>query len=117
MSLVEPQSDTLRDAGSVSLLVDADGGLLVVLHGAVGAGLQQEVRELVDDLVTGAVPASGRPVRVLADQVTRFELTGVWLLLELRGAARPARVTLVRPATVVRDAVALHGLTGIDVED
>ncbi len=104
-------------AGSVSMLVEADGCVLVVLHGAVDGTLTADVRELVDDIVTGAVEVAGRPVRVLAEQVTRFELLGVWLLLELRRAAKPSRVTLVRPADVVRAAVALHDLRGIHVED
>ncbi|GAB3596897.1 hypothetical protein GCM10027446_24420 [Angustibacter peucedani] len=115
-SVVGP-SVTALDAGSVSLLVDADTSVLVVLHGAVDGGLQDDVRDLVEDLVTNAVQTSGRPVRVLAEQVTRFELTGVWLLLELRRAARPERVTLVRPSEAVRDAIALHGISGLDVED
>ncbi len=105
------------DAGSVSLLVDADADVLVVLHGAISAALHAEVRDLVDDLVTNAVSTARRPVRVLAEQVTALELPGVWLLLELRRAARPAPVTLVHPSHAVRDALELHGITGLQIED
>lgn len=118
MSLAElrPVTPPTPDTGSVSLLVDADDCVLVVLHGAVDNGLADEVRELVDDIAGGAVDVAGRPVRVLAEQVTRFDLLGVWLLLELRRAAKPNRVTLVRPTDVVLATVALHELRGLDVE-
>jgi hypothetical protein len=109
--------DPAADDGSVSLLVDADADVLVVLHGAIGHDLHREVRDLVEDLVTNAVATTGRPVRVLAENVTAFELPGVWLLLELRRAARPASVTLVAPSSAVRDALSQHGIKGILVED
>ncbi|HEX3002656.1 MAG TPA: STAS domain-containing protein [Angustibacter sp.] len=103
-------------AGSVSLLVDTDGGVLVVLHGCIDSRLQPEIRELVDDLVTNRADTAGHPVRVLAENVTAFELAGVWLLLELRRAARPASVTVVAPSPVVQEAMERHGIQRVLVE-
>lgn len=102
--------------GSVSLLVDADGEVLVVLHGDIDTHLQGEIRELVDDLVTNRALTSGQPVRVLAENVTVLELPGVWLLLELRRAAKPAAVTIVAPSAAVREALDRHGIQGLRVE-
>ncbi|MGN6300009.1 MAG: STAS domain-containing protein [Angustibacter sp.] len=105
------------DAGSVSLLVDADGQVLVVLHGCIDSRLQPEIRELVDDLVTNRADTTGHPVRVLAENVTGFELAGVWLLLELRRAARPASVTVVAPSPVVLEAMQRHDIQRVLVEE
>jgi hypothetical protein len=96
--------------GSVSLFTD-DDAVRVVLHGSIGHDLHQDVRELVDDLVSNAAATAHRPVLVYARDVTGFGLQGVWLLLELRRAARPAAVTLVEPSRSVRVALELHGLT------
>ena len=65
--------------GSVSLLIDADQAL-VVLHGAIGVELHQDVRDLVSDLEAGV--ARGLPIVVLAEYVTEVDLRAVWLLLE-----------------------------------
>ncbi len=111
-----PQTAARQD-GSVSLLVDTDGEVLVVLHGHIDSRLQAEIRELVDDLVTNRAETAGRPVRVLAENVTGLELAGVWLLLELRRAARPASVTVVSPSPVVREAMQRHGIQRVLVED
>lgn len=112
-TVIPPQTD----AGSVSLLVDADGRVLVVLHGCIDSRLQPEIRELVDDLVTNRADTTGLPVRVLAENVTGFELAGVWLLLELRRAARPASVTVVSPSPVVQEAMQRHGIQRVLVEE
>jgi hypothetical protein len=96
--------------GSVSLFVD-DDVVRVVLLGAIGHDVHQDVHDLVDDLVSDAAASAHRPVSVLAWGVTQFGLQGVWLLLELRRAARPAAVTLVDPSGAVRLALELHGLT------
>ena len=96
--------------GSVSLFTD-DDAVRVVLHGAIGHDLHQDVRDLVDDLVSDAAATARRPVFVLARDVTEFGLQGVWLLLELRRAARPEAVTLQDPSRAVRLALELHGLT------
>jgi hypothetical protein len=96
--------------GSVSLFTDEDA-VRVVLHGAIGHDLHQDVRDLVDDLVSDAAATARRPVIVLARDVTEFGLQGVWLLLELRRAARPEAVTLEKPSRAVRLALELHGLT------
>ncbi|MGN6612367.1 MAG: STAS domain-containing protein [Angustibacter sp.] len=101
----------------MSLLVDADGQVLVVLHGCIDSRLQPEIRELVDDLVTNRADTTGLPVRVLAENVTAFELAGVWLLLELRRAARPASVTVVAPSPVVQEAMQRHGIQRVLVEE
>lgn len=111
-----PPAAWFRDEGSVSLFMEDDGVVLVVLHGVIGYGLQQDVRDLVDDLVTDVAATAHRPVRVLAENVTSLELPGVWLLLELRRAARPATVTLVRPSPAVREALGLHGIMGLVLE-
>ena len=111
-TVIPPQAH----AGSVSLLVDADGQVLVVLHGCIDSRLQPEIRELVDDLVTNRADTTGLPVRVLAENVTAFELAGVWLLLELRRAARPASVTVVAPSPVVQEAMQRHGIQRVLVE-
>jgi len=111
-TVVPPQTH----AGSVSLLVDADGHVLVVLHGCIDSRLQAEIRELVDDLVTNRAETTGLPVRVLAENVTAFELAGVWLLLELRRAARPASVTVVAPSPVVVEAMQRHDIQRVLVE-
>jgi hypothetical protein len=102
--------------GSVSLLVEVDGQVLVVLHGHIGSAMQPEIRELVDDLVTDRAGTAGRPVRVLAEQVSGMELAGVWLLLELRRSARPDFVTVVAPSSAVLDALELHGIRGLVIE-
>lgn len=115
--LVTPLIPPAPHAGSVSLLVDADGQVLVVLHGCIDSRLQPEIRELVDDLVTNRADTMGRPVRVLAENVTAFELAGVWLLLELRRAARPASVTVVAPSPVVQEAMQRHGIERVLVEE
>jgi anti-anti-sigma regulatory factor len=112
-TVIPPHSD----AGSVSLLVDADGQVLVVLHGCIDSRLQPDIRELVDDLVTNRAATTGQPVRVLAENVTSFELAGVWLLLELRRAARPASVTVVCPSPAVQEAMQRHGIQRVLVED
>jgi hypothetical protein len=104
-------------AGSVSLLVDAAGYVLVVLHGCIDSRLQPEIRELVDDLVTNRADTTGLPVRVLAENVTGFELAGVWLLLELRRAAQPASVTVVAPSPVVLEAMQRHGIQRVLVQE
>ncbi|MGN6577239.1 MAG: STAS domain-containing protein [Nocardioides sp.] len=114
--LVSPPIPPAPHAGSVSLLVDADGQVLVVLHGSIDSRLQPEIRELVDDLVTNRADTTGLPVRVLAENVTAFELAGVWLLLELRRAARPASVTVVAPSPVVQEAMQRHGIQRVLVE-
>lgn len=114
--LVPLVADGDEHAGSVSLLVDADGQVLVVLHGCIDSRLQAEIRELVDDLVTDRAATTGRPVRVLAENVTTLELAGVWLLLELRRAARPATVTVVAPSPPVREALERHGIQRVLVE-
>jgi hypothetical protein len=114
--LVSPPIPSAPHAGSVSLLVDADGQVLVVLHGSIDSRLQPEIRELVDDLVTNRADTTGLPVRVLAENVTAFELAGVWLLLELRRAARPASVTVVAPSPVVQEAMQRHGIQRVLVE-
>jgi hypothetical protein len=103
------------EAGSVSLLAD-DGVVVVAMHGAIGHRLHSEVRDLVHDVVTDALGTAGRPVRVLCDQVTTFELPGVWLLVELRRASRPSLVTLVNPTPAVLDAVSRHQIAGLAVE-
>ena len=115
--VVAARPATSPQPGSVSLLVDADGQVLVVLHGHIDSRLQSEIRELVDDLVTNRADTSGLPVRVLAEHVTGFELAGVWLLLELRRAARPASVTVVAPSAVVREELRRHGVQRVLVED
>lgn len=115
--LVSPLIPPSPHAGSVSLLVDADGQVLVVLHGCIDSRLQPEIRELVDDLVTNRADTTGLPVRVLAENVTAFELAGVWLLLELRRAARPASVTVVAPSPVVQEAMQRHGIQRVLVEE
>ncbi|GAA4356134.1 hypothetical protein GCM10023145_26180 [Angustibacter luteus] len=118
MSLDVQEPTTHADEpGSVSLLIDADVGVLVVLHGAIGNEMHADVRDLVADLESDAAGTAGRPVQVLAEQVTLFGLPGIWLLLELRRAARPAVVTLVRPSPAVRDAVARHNLAGLAIVD
>jgi hypothetical protein len=96
--------------GSVSLFTDPDA-VRVVLHGAIGHQVHQEVRDLVDDLVSDVAGTARRPVTVLARDVTEFGLQGVWLMLELRRAARPEVVTLEEPSHAVRLALELHGLT------
>jgi hypothetical protein len=102
--------------GSVSLFVD-EGTVLVVLHGAIGPDLRQDIRDLVDDIVSDAAQSARRPVRVLARDVTEFALPGVWLLLELRRAARPQPVTILSPSPCVREALEVHGLTSLQIED
>ena len=96
--------------GSVSLFTD-DDAVRVVLHGAISHELHQDIRDLVDDLISDAAATARRPVVVLARDVTELGLQGVWLLLELRRAARPAAVTLQEPSRAVRLALELHGLT------
>jgi hypothetical protein len=96
--------------GSVSLFTDEDA-VRVVLHGAIDHELHQDIRDLVDDLISDAAATARRPVIVLARDVTEFGLQGVWLLLELRRAARPEAVTLQDPSRAVRLALELHGLT------
>ncbi|WP_426560766.1 hypothetical protein ACPPVT_12705 [Angustibacter sp. McL0619] len=103
------------EMGSVSLLIDHEAGALVVLHGAIGNELHAEVRELVADLESDVAGTSGRPVQVLAEHVTSFGLPGVWLLLELRRAARPAVVSVVRPSECVRSAIARHSIAGLAI--
>jgi hypothetical protein len=105
------------EPGSVSLLIDDDAGVLVVLHGDISNRLHAEVREIVADLESDVAGTAGRPVQVLADQVTSFGLPAVWLLLELRRAARPAVVTVVRPSPCVRSAIARHSIAGLAVVD
>ena len=114
---VPPRPSGDVQPGSVSMLVDADGQVLVVLHGHIDSRLQPEIRDLVDDLVTNRADTSGLPVRVLAEQVTGFELAGVWLLLELRRAARPAHVTVVAPSAVVREELRRHDVQRVLIED
>ncbi|GAB3683826.1 STAS domain-containing protein [Angustibacter aerolatus] len=108
--------DTTEVEGSVSLFVD-DDAVLVVMHGAIGHHLHQDVRDLVDDLVSDVADTAHRPVRVMARDVTTFGLQGVWLLLELRRAARPASVVLLEPSRAVRDGLNLHGLTHFTIVD
>ena len=96
--------------GSVSLFTDGDV-VRVVLHGAIGHDVHHDVHDLVDDLVTDAAATARRPVFVLASGVTEFGLQGVWLLLGLRRAARPAAVTLVEPSRAMRLALELQGMT------
>ncbi len=98
--------------GSVSLFTDGDV-VRVVLHGAIGHDVHHDVHDLVEDLVTDAAATARRPVFVLASGVTEFALQGVWLLLELRRAARPAAVTVVTASRAVLQALALHGLTSM----
>jgi hypothetical protein len=105
------------EPGSVSLLIDDGAGALVVLHGAIGNDLHAEVREVVADLESDVAGTAGRPVQVLAEHVTSFGLPGVWLLLELRRAARPAVVSVVRPAECVRAAIARHSIAGLAILD
>lgn len=114
---VPPRAGDDVQAGSVSLLVDADGQVLVVLHGHIDSRLQPEIRDLVDDLTSNRADTSGLPVRVLAEHVTGFELAGVWLLLELRRAARPAAVTVVAPSAVVREELRRHDVQRVVIED
>jgi hypothetical protein len=110
LSAVGGHGDVTDTDGSVSLFTDEDA-VRVVLHGAIGPDLHQDVRDLVDDLVSNAAATARRPVFVRARDVTEFGLQGVWLLLELRRAARPATVTLEEPSPAVRLALELHGLT------
>jgi len=112
-----PPPPVPEESGSVSLLIDDDTGALVVLHGAIGVDVHSEVREVVADLESDVLGAVGRPVHVLAEHVTSFGLPGVWLLLKLRRAARPATVFVVRPADCVRAAIAGHGIGGLTILD
>src|SRR6476469_3174675 len=93
--------------GSVSLLIDDDQAL-VVLHGAIGSEVHQDIRDLVSDLESGV--ASGLPIVVLASQVTQVDLQGVWLLLELRRAAGGRGLRIDDPSLAVTDALGMHGL-------
>lgn len=93
--------------GSVSLLIDADQAL-VVLHGAIGVELHQDVRDLVSDLEAGV--ARGLPIVVLAEYVTEVDLRAVWLLLELRRAAGSYGLRIDTPSPALREALAMHGL-------
>lgn len=99
---------------SVSLFIDEDA-VLVALHGSIGHQLHHDVRDLVDDLACDAAATAHRPVRVLTSKVTELGLQGVWLLLELRRAARPADVTLVDPSSVVLETLEMHGLAAFPV--
>lgn len=107
-------SDAVAVEGSVSLLVD-DDAVRVVMHGSIGHHLHQDVRDLVDDLLSGAAATTGRPVLVLMRDVRELGLQGVWLLLELRRTARPATVSIIDPSSAVLEALDLHGLTSFDV--
>lgn len=93
--------------GSVSLLID-DHQALVVLHGAIGSELHQDIRDLVTDLEAGV--AAGRPIVVLASQVTQLDLQGVWLLLELRRAAAGHGLRIDEPSVAVNEALGMLGL-------
>jgi hypothetical protein len=112
-----PSPPVADEPGSVSLLIDDDAGALVVLHGAIGIDVHSEVREVIADLESDVLGAAGRPIHVLAEHVTAFGLPGVWLLLKLRRAARPATVYVVRPAECVRVAIAGHGIGGLTILD
>lgn len=109
---VEPPRRVLVDDrdpdGSVSLLIDDDHAL-VVLHGAIGAAVHQDIRDLVSDLEAGV--ARGLPIVVLASNVTQVDLQCVWLLLELRRAAAGHGLRIDHPSSAVCDALQVHGLT------
>jgi len=92
------------------MLLDHDQAL-VVLHGTIGPQVHQDVRDLVSDLETGVV--RGLPIVVLAREVTALDLQGIWLLLELRRAAKPQRIRLDHPSPAVREALHVHGLTSL----
>jgi hypothetical protein len=98
--------------GSISLFID-DDVIRVVLHGSIGHDVHQDVRDLVGDLVSNVAATAHRPVEVVAASVTDFGLQGVWLLLELRRAARPAAVRVVEPSPALLQALELHGLTSL----
>lgn len=109
-STVQPLRLTTLDrdpGGSVSLLIDADQAL-VVMHGAIGVELHQDIRDLVDDLEAGV--AQGLPIVVLAQHVTDVDLRAVWLLLELRRAAGSHGLRIDAPSTALCDALSMHGL-------
>lgn len=96
--------------GSASLIVDTDQAL-VVLSGDIGPALHQQIRGLARDVEAGAT--GGLPIVVLAGAVSTLDLHGVWLLLELRRAAGPGRLRLDAPSDAVREALYVHGLTGL----
>ena len=109
MSLTAPSRSTAPH-GSVSLLVD-DDAILVALHGALDESAHRDVADLVDDLRARRIEPGAMPVRVLAAGVTALDLTGIWLLVELRRWARGHEVALVEPSAAVLSALVLHGLT------
>ncbi len=109
--LTLPLVDTpARVSGSASLVVDVDQAL-VVLRGEIGPALHQQIQVLARDVEAGAT--AGLPIVVLASRVTSLDLHGVWLLLELRRAAGPARLRLDAPSDAVREALYVHGLSGL----